>query len=879
MKTNLRKFAIASVVSLLSAFVSTGLFAQTPGGQVTLSSATPASGEPGLTSVRLLGSGFPVGNFNPANILVSLAPQAGGAPTTVAATGYQSIAGTTSRVAFLLPASISVANPAAYSISISDSSNGFASNNSLSITVTPLASIAAISPGSASPGQTLNVTITGLYSHFVTGLTAVTAGSGITVSSLIVTTPTLLTAQFAIPASDSPGSITVTVTTAGEVESTPFTLKLLPVTVPDVVGDTQAAASIAITTATLVVGAITKQSSATVPEGDVISQNPAAGASIAPGSSVNLVVSTGPANVTVPNVVGDTQAAASSAITTATLVVGVVTKQSSATVPLGDVISQNPAAGASVAPGSSVNLVVSTGPGVTVPNVVGDTQPAATMALAAAGLINGAFTFQSSNNVTSGDVISQDPAAGASVSPGSAVNLVISTGSFSAFEAVSDLVSVQNGPLGGPLLPAGQNQAVSNLISVANGPIGSTSLPAGQNQAVSALISIQNGVVGSTSLPAGENQAVSKLISVQNGNVGSPSLLPGQNEAVSDLISAQNGGSANATVKLKSASSLALASATVSPAVPGNALNGETVAAGETITVIADVPAQISLNGQRAGNDAGSTTELTFVVPEDANSLQIRAGESSDSAMAIQSRSTTLTGQVADQNGAPVPNARVQLRHAGLEAQFFKLPAPPAAGEMPSIAGLTPANQQPASSLNLHNPAQAFGYFPLGSMNAPDFAVRFSGQFLASASGAYTFFVAASDGAQLAIDGKPMGGVQVAKPGLESALPVQLTEGWHDIEIVVYSAAGPAQLVVSYAPPGGVKQTIGPTLLRAVSGLMSGLTDAHGNFTITAPVWLDQIEAIATVSHASGMQSGLSPAARTGVSSLGLIHLAPGVNF
>ena len=92
-------------------------------------------------------------------------------------------------------------------------------------------------------------------------------------------------------------------------------------------------------------------------------------------------------------------------------------------------------------------------------------------------------------------------------------------------------------------------------------------------------------------------------------------------------------------------------------------------------------------------------------------------------------------------------------------------------------------------------------------------------------------------------------------------------------------AAGPAQLVVSYAPPGGVKQTIGPTLLRAVSGLMSGLTDAHGNFTITAPVWLDQIEAIATVSHASGMQSGLSPAARTGVSSLGLIHLAPGVNF
>jgi hypothetical protein len=247
--------------------------------------------------------------------------------------------------------------------------------------------------------------------------------------------------------------------------------------------------------------------------------------------------------------------------------------------------------------------------------------------------------------------------------------------------------------------------------------------------------------------------------------------------------------------------------------------------------------------------------------------------------MAVQGRTTTLTGQVVDQNGAPVRNARVRLRHAGLEAQFIKLPAPPAVGEMPSIAGLTPLTEEPASSLNLHNPAQAFGYFPIGTINAPDFAVRFSGQFLAQASGAYTFFVAASDGAQLTFDGKPIGGVQVAKPGLESPAPVQLTEGWHDVEIVVYSAIGPAQLVVSFAPPGGVKQTISPSLLRAVSGLMSGLTNEQGNFTIAAPVWLDQVEAIAAYSPASGMQSGLSSPARTGASSLGLIRLAPGINF
>jgi hypothetical protein len=110
-----------------------------------------------------------------------------------------------------------------------------------------------------------------------------------------------------------------------------------------------------------VVGTITQQASATVPAGSVISQNPVAGTSVAAGSAVALVVSTGPAGVSVPNVVGLTQAAATTAIVNAGLVVGTITQQASATVPAGSVISQNPVAGTSVAAGSGVNLVVSTG--------------------------------------------------------------------------------------------------------------------------------------------------------------------------------------------------------------------------------------------------------------------------------------------------------------------------------------------------------------------------------------------------------------------------------------------------------------------------------------------------------------------------------------
>jgi hypothetical protein len=110
-------------------------------------------------------------------------------------------------------------------------------------------------------------------------------------------------------------------------------------------------------------------------------------------------------------------------------VLGTVTTQSSSTVASGDVISESPVAGTSVSTGAAVNLVVSTGAAqVAVPNVVGDTQAAATSAIIAAGLAVGTVSTASSSTVASGNVISESPSAGTSVNSGSAVNLVVSTG-------------------------------------------------------------------------------------------------------------------------------------------------------------------------------------------------------------------------------------------------------------------------------------------------------------------------------------------------------------------------------------------------------------------------------------------------------------------
>jgi beta-lactam-binding protein with PASTA domain len=195
------------------------------------------------------------------------------------------------------------------------------------------------------------------------------------------------------------------------------------------VGQTQSAAGTAITGANLIVGTVTQQCDNNVAAGSVISQNPAAGSPVPPGSPVDLVISTGPCPVNVPSVVGLTQSAAGTAITGANLIVGTVTQQCDNNVAAGSVISQNPVAGSPVPPGSAVDFVISTGPcPVNVPNVVGQTQGAAGTAITGANLVVGTVTQQCSNTVAAGSVISQNPAAGSPVPPGSAVDLVVSTG-------------------------------------------------------------------------------------------------------------------------------------------------------------------------------------------------------------------------------------------------------------------------------------------------------------------------------------------------------------------------------------------------------------------------------------------------------------------
>ena len=84
--------------------------------------------------------------------------------------------------------------------------------------VTPsAAAIAQISPASGRQAENLSVTITGINTHFANGSTNIAVGNGITVTSVLVTSPTAVTANLSISPSAALGARAVTATTLGEV--------------------------------------------------------------------------------------------------------------------------------------------------------------------------------------------------------------------------------------------------------------------------------------------------------------------------------------------------------------------------------------------------------------------------------------------------------------------------------------------------------------------------------------------------------------------------------------------------------------------------------------------------------------------------------------
>ena len=164
------------------------------------------------------------------------------------------------------------------------------------------------------------------------------------------------------------------------------------------------------------------------PAGTVISQSVREGTAVKQGTTVKVVVSKGKETVVVPYVTYKTENEAIKLLKNANLKHSIKYEYHD-TVAKGNVISQSIEAEKTVAPGTTVELIVSKGKKtVTVPNVVGKKSNDAVEVIEEKGLqVN--VKEENNDSVAAGNVIRQTPAAKKEVENGSTVTIYVSKGS------------------------------------------------------------------------------------------------------------------------------------------------------------------------------------------------------------------------------------------------------------------------------------------------------------------------------------------------------------------------------------------------------------------------------------------------------------------
>lgn len=172
-----------------------------------------------------------------------------------------------------------------------------------------------------------------------------------------------------------------------------------------------------------------EQTDATVEKGYVISQSVDDGTAITKDTAITIVISSGKEMTSVPNVVNYEDSQATTLLEEAGLKVthGYAYDDN---VEKDHVISSDPVAGTEVEEGSTVKIIISNGKEqkkVVVPNLEGMSEADAAEKLTELNLV-GAPTYEYSDTVKEGQVISQDPVVNTEVDEQSTVSYVVSKG-------------------------------------------------------------------------------------------------------------------------------------------------------------------------------------------------------------------------------------------------------------------------------------------------------------------------------------------------------------------------------------------------------------------------------------------------------------------
>ncbi|KUO04041.1 Stk1 family PASTA domain-containing Ser/Thr kinase [Streptomyces caeruleatus] len=199
--------------------------------------------------------------------------------------------------------------------------------------------------------------------------------------------------------------------------------------VPPLLSKTEAQAKDRLEDAGLEVGKVERAYSDTFDRGTVISSNPKSGARIRQNDSVSLVLSLGPKTVKVPDLQGYPLDKVKSELKELGLEPGVVNREFNDDVTRGSVISSVPGTGTKVRSGSAIELTVSKGSPVDVPDVTGESPADARAELEEAGLKVKIAPARVNSEFDAGQVAQQTPASGGKpAAEGDTVTLTLSKG-------------------------------------------------------------------------------------------------------------------------------------------------------------------------------------------------------------------------------------------------------------------------------------------------------------------------------------------------------------------------------------------------------------------------------------------------------------------
>jgi hypothetical protein len=420
-------------------------------------------------------------------------------------------------------------------------------------------------------------------------------------------------------------------------------------------------------------------------------------------------------------------------------------------------------------------------------------------------------------------------------------------------------------------------ETFSTAISVAN-----TKLPSSEHWLVSPAFSIANTLL----VPETQQTLVSAAVSVANTVLTSAT----SQELIGSAISIRNVNPSNLPLSLQTVAMQPLAVSLDEPR------DGDTLLEGQTITVRASfrgnqvgASVRFVVNGQVLSADSTFPYELTFTVPAGVNDLTFVAtandalgNEAATAAVRLKVQPdpfTTISGRVVDAAGNPIAGVVVDLLSEGLQAEFFKSLQP--LTTLPDVTAQTPDHVTRITALNLRNPNGVFGFDPLGSHLAPDYAVRFTGSLNVTMAGAHRFFLGAHEGARLTIAGVTVVDISTGTGEFqEGSGEITLVPGVVPIEVTYYEGVGNAELQLSWTQPGGERQVVPPSSLGPGRQPFITTTDASGAFTLHGvPTTLDAVQVRATMTennqNISGLSSRVAPVPPNGIDIGNIVIRAP----